>query len=271
MLGLSRRCAVIGHPIAHSLSPTIHRAAYRYLGLDWSYQGFDVPPGGLAEFVAGLGSAWRGLSVTMPHKAALLEFGAPDEFAALTGAANTLILDAEPKVYNTDIPGAVQAMRARGIEGIEEAIVLGAGSTAKSLLVALSSIGVRQVRVQLRDLARGVFLVELADQLGVEIEFSPLGLAEETALLVNTLPPGVADPFAEALVVGADAVFDVSYDPWPTRLAGLAQAAGLRLVSGLDLLCAQALGQIELMTGHSVPVESLLKAAEAELAARAQR
>jgi shikimate 5-dehydrogenase len=85
------RCAVIGHPVAHSLSPAIHRAAYQVLGLEWSYQAIDVEPGGLRAFIEGLDGSWRGLSVTMPHKADLVELGETDATVDMLGAANTWV------------------------------------------------------------------------------------------------------------------------------------------------------------------------------------
>ena len=84
---------MIGHPVAHSLSPVLHRAAYRHLGLNWEYAAVDVPPGQLSAFLAGLDERWRGLSVTMPHKQELLGFGAGDATTELVGAANTLVLE----------------------------------------------------------------------------------------------------------------------------------------------------------------------------------
>src|SRR6476619_2857343 len=97
------RCAVLGSPIAHSLSPVLHRAAYAELGLDWTYDRFEVRAEELPAFVAGLDGSWRGLSLTMPLKVAVLELGEVDPLAALAGAGNTLILEPHGRrVYNTD-------------------------------------------------------------------------------------------------------------------------------------------------------------------------
>ncbi|MEK6740223.1 MAG: shikimate dehydrogenase, partial [Actinomycetota bacterium] len=107
------RCAVVGHPAAHSLSPAIHRAAYQVLGLEWSYQAIDVEPGGLRAFVEGLDGSWRGLSVTMPHKADLVELGETDVTVDMLGAANTWVCrDGTTIVRNTDVTGAEAALRA---------------------------------------------------------------------------------------------------------------------------------------------------------------
>ena len=107
------RCAVIGHPVAHSLSPAIHHAAYQVLGLDWSYQAIDVEPGGLRAFVGSLDDSWRGLSVTMPHKVDVIEFGETDATVDVLGAANTWVRrDGKAIIRNTDVTGAGDALRA---------------------------------------------------------------------------------------------------------------------------------------------------------------
>ena len=110
-----RRCAVLGSPIAHSLSPVLHRAAYDALGLDWSYDAVEVSEDGLPGFLDGLDGSWRGLSLTMPLKRTVVPL--LDEMsarAAQARAANTVVLDAGRRVgHNTDIPGAVAAIRER--------------------------------------------------------------------------------------------------------------------------------------------------------------
>lgn len=149
-----RRCAVVGHPVRHSLSPALHTAAYRRLGLDWTYTAIDVEPGGFDRFVAGLDRReWRGLSVTMPHKPDVARHGVPDEAVRLTGVANTLVLGAGPAddtVANTDVPGFVLALRERGIEQLDRVTLVGNGATALSALAASARLGARHVTVTLR-------------------------------------------------------------------------------------------------------------------------
>ena len=105
------RCAVLGSPIAHSLSPLLHRAAYAALGLDWQYERFEMSAEGLPDFVAGLDSSWRGLSLTMPLKETVLGLGEVEPVARLAGAGNTLILGERRSVYNTDVSGLAWAVR----------------------------------------------------------------------------------------------------------------------------------------------------------------
>ncbi|HNN48783.1 MAG TPA: hypothetical protein PKM12_07400 [Marmoricola sp.] len=112
------RCAVLGSPIAHSLSPALHRAAYRSLGLDWTYEAIEVDSASLTGFVEGLGEQWRGLSLTMPLKRTVLPLlTEQDLWVTRSGAANTVILeDGQRRGFNTDIPGAMAALKERSVQ-----------------------------------------------------------------------------------------------------------------------------------------------------------
>jgi len=271
MYGLARRCAVVGHPVAHSLSPALHRAAYAALGLDWQFDAIDVPPGRLPGFVAGLDETWRGLAVTMPHKADAVTIGQPDQTVRRLGVANTIVLVPDGvQVHNTDVAGFVTALEYRRLNDVTEAILLGAGATARAALMALASLGVLKVGVQVRDAQRAGSLLTLADELGVDCAVEPLGTQHATDLLLSTLPSDAASQWT-SLVSCAQVVFDVSYDPWPTPLADAAISAGRPLVTGLDLLCGQAVYQIDLMTGNTVDFETLFSAGHAELQRRQLR
>ena len=275
------RCAVLGRPIAHSLSPVLHRAAYDALGLDWSNDADEVGAEGLEDFLAGLDDSWRGLSLTMPLKRRLMELVTPadevDRWARLARAANTLVLGPRRVVANTDVPGAVDAIRSRVQDPVGRAVVLGGGATAASVLLALAELGCRRARVLAREPARAAEAVAAAARhpAGMQVETGPLddihpGTSGDADLLVSTIP---ADAQGEALlraVAGVPAVFDVLYDPWPTPLAGAALASGRILVTGLDLLVAQAALQVQLMTGaEDVPRTAMRAAGERALAARA--
>jgi shikimate dehydrogenase len=243
----------------------LHAAAYRDLGLDWTFEALPVAPGQLAQFVAGLDDSWRGLAVTMPHKEALLKLGEPEPDALLVEAGNTLILGAQPKVFNTDISGFQSALCDYKIEAVSSAVLVGAGATARSALVALSRMGLRQVVIQSRS-DRGVErLSTLAEQLGVEWSWTPIGSHEACDILVSTLPSGAADTYAEALASGSDSIFDVSYGTWPSVLANTARRldprTNKRVISGVDLLAGQAVRQIELFTGGSSVEAGRLRAA----------
>lgn len=270
------RCAVLGSPIEHSLSPVLHRAAYAHLGLtDWRYDRIEVTEAELPGFVAGLGPEWRGLSLTMPLKTAVLELADTDHGTKLVGAANTLVLrdNGERWASNTDVSGFAAALRANRIRRTGTAILVGSGATARSAVAGLARSATRELAVVARTPARAEPLVKLASSLGVEARIipwrtirGPLDLPESD-LVVQTAVARAADPIAELLVGRTRAVFDVIYDPWPTRLAAVAAAEGLKVVDGLALLVHQAVDQVELMTGHTVPAEVLMSAGRAALEA----
>lgn len=269
----ARRCAVVGHPVAHSLSPAMHRAAYEQLGLDWTYDAVDVEPGGLTRFVAGLDASWRALSITAPHKDDAVAFGEPDDVVELTGAANTWVRgvgsDGRDLVRNTDVPGYGVAFAAHGVRDVASALLVGNGATARSALVGLARLGVGRITVLARRPERAVDLVALAERLGVRAEVVRLGeVAPEADLLVSTVPAEGPAAHAEQLVGLAPVVFDSVYDPWPTPLAAAAERRGRLVLNGLDLLAGQAVEQVRWMTGGQVGFELLRSAAQDAIGAR---
>ncbi len=264
------RCGVVGFPAKHSLSPTIHAAAYQSLGLDWEYDSYEVEPDALASWFASLGREWRGLSVTMPHKEAAARLGLPDDDVARTGVANTVIWhsDGGRTVHNTDIAGFVDALDSARFPVSGEATVLGAGATAASALVALARWGVPKVTVLARRPQAAGELVEWASGLGIRVEVGAWPSAG-AGLLVSTVPAaGAATVVPHLDWKRIDGIFDVSYHPWPSPLAGAAIAAGVPVIDGLDLLVHQARHQVRLMTGQDVPAEVLQSAARNELGRR---
>jgi shikimate dehydrogenase len=275
------KCAVVGDPIDHSLSPVLHRAAYDALGLDWSYEAVQVPAGGLDEFLDGLDASWRGLSLTMPFKReAVPLLTTQDEWVRLTGAANTILLgpDGAREGLNTDVPGATAALAGQGVAALPRAVVLGAGATAVSMVFALAELGLEHVTLLAREPSRSGETVRILAQhlRGVSYEVRPLAEAAEHSLAadiaVSTLPASAQTPELVAALAEVPVLFDAVYDPWPTPLAASAEATGRTLVTGLDLLVAQARDQVRAMTGASdVPVGEMRAAAEKELEARGAR
>ena len=268
-LGSARRCAVLGSPIQHSLSPALHRAAYARLGLAWTYDRVEVDERGLAAFVRELDSSWRGLSLTMPLKVAVLELGDVDQLASLAGAGNTLILEGGSRtVHNTDVGGLTWAVGEVTTSPPQRVTILGAGATASAALIAASQLGAQQVTIVVRTPARAEPLRPLAVQLGVELDIRPWwARLPDADLAVSTVVSGAADTIAPSVVDAVPVIVDVIYDPWPTVLATTAEGAGCTVINGRDLLVGQALLQIELMTGHSVPADVLYAALPAELSA----
>ncbi len=272
-----RRCAVLGSPVAHSLSPVLHRAAYAYLGLDWVYERHQVEADGLADFVGTLDSSWRGLSCTMPLKEAVVPLGVCDDLVAALGVGNTVVFEGAPcdptttRIHNTDVPGLESALRAAGASGATSALLLGNGATARSAVLALALLGVTTVGVLARDPVKTELLAGLGTRYGVAVRH--LGLTDAlppSDVAVSSVPAGVAAGQAKALTEAARIVFDAVYDPWPTPLASAAGARGRIVVSGLDLLAHQAVGQVQLFTGLSVPASVLLTAGQEALRARSR-
>jgi shikimate dehydrogenase len=274
-----KRCAVLGAPIAHSLSPVLHRAAYASLGLrDWAYDAVACDEAALPGLLDGLDASWAGLSLTMPLKRAVLPLlDDVSELAVTVGGANTVTFrDGRRRGDNTDVAGIVAALAEAGGPPPRSAVVLGAGATAASTLAALREMGVADVTVLARDLRRTTDLREAADRLGAAPGIAPLDDIKDhlgADLLVSTLPSGAADALAP-LVAGAPprVVFDVVYAPWPTTLGAAAADAGAAVVGGLPMLVHQAARQVELMTGRRVPetvVADMRAAGESELARRA--
>lgn len=267
---MTARAAVLGRPVAHSLSPVLHRAAYQAMGLTgWDYRAVECVEADLAGVLAGLGPDWVGLSLTMPLKRVATAVAAEvSPLVARVGAANTLLpRDAGWRAENTDVGGMVDALREAGTTDATGAVVLGAGGTAQAALAALAELGERQPTVLVREPGRTGDLRATADRLGVAVRVVR-GLDDAVVyrapLVISTVPAGAADRVARPRWAARPGVlFDVVYDPWPTPLARSAAAAGRRVVSGLDLLLHQAVRQVRLMTGRDdVPVDAMRAAVD---------
>ena len=176
-----RRAAVCGSPIAHSLSPVLHRAAYAALGLhDWTYDLLEVDEERLPAVVGALDASWAGLSLTMPLKQAVI--GLLDEvspFARAVDAVNTVVVEAVPDAgdggvrlrgENTDVDGIVAALAGHGVPAVERGVVVGGGATARSALVALLRAGCRRPVAVVRGAHRAAELQAVAARLGGAVE-----------------------------------------------------------------------------------------------------
>ena len=278
-----RRAAVLGHPIGHSLSPVLHRAAYDALGLTgWSYQAVDVDEAGLADFLSGLDDSWAGLSLTMPLKRVVRPLlVAESALATAVGAVNTVTFTPDgPYGDNTDVPGLVAALREIGVERVHRASVLGGGATATSAIAALRELGCHRPTVHVRRRSTIVQLQDAAERLQMRpvpagLDAEGLAALADAELVISTVPAGAADALTEPLLVAArrrtgalPPLMDVVYAPWPTVLARRWTDVGGRAVGGFLLLLHQAGEQVRLMTGHPAPLERMRRAGEAELARR---
>ena len=306
------RSAVIGRPVNHSLSPVLHRAAYRGLGLeDWTYGTMPVEPSQLEGILTEVSSpaereaVWAGLSVTMPHKRALLPMlDVVDPLAAVVGVVNTVVAQRSgtgPALLagvNTDVAGIVGALRETAVPPARpgqappsgrSAVVLGSGATACSALAALSELGVTDLTVAARRHAGPGRAATAAHRMGLEIAtltWRPGQASSDTAvaeslvrsdLVISTLPARAADTLAGPLATALEhsggpapgaVMLDVVYAPWPTPLASAWSGAGGATAPGWLMLLHQAVPQVTLMTGRTPPTAPMRRALHEALAAR---
>lgn len=243
-----RRFEVWGDPIAHSLSPVLHRAAYAQLGWDWEYERRRVDEAGFATALTGRDVDLGGLSLTYPLKnAAWAASEVRDARAELTGAVNTLVFGMGAVVgFNTDVGGIVADLREHGLDGVSRARIIGSGATATSALVALREHGVDHVEVVSR--REPVTLLDLGIRIGVPVGHRGLGADgyDPVDLTVATLPGGIAlpDETAAALAAAGGTLYDVVYGHWPTTLASAWLARGAVAIPGIGMLLHQAVLQI---------------------------
>ena len=284
--GSTRVAAVIGDPIAHSLSPTLHNEAFRVLGLDWVYVAFRVPPGEGAAAVAAMRTlGLAGLSVTMPHKADAA--GAVDRLgpvAARLGVVNTVsrVVDAEGEELlgeSTDGAGYLDSLAEDGFDPAgRRGLVLGTGGAARAVTLALAGAGAAQVVVAGRRAEAVSACASLAGRTGSGVDAADAVALEAEIraadLIVNATPvgmqPGDGLPFdlSGAWLGPGQFVSDLIYAPAVTPLLAEARAAGSAWANGLGMLIHQAGHQVRMWTGQRPPLEAMSAAAVRALAHR---
>ena len=270
-----RAACLIGWPAAHSRSPLIHHHWLRTLGIEGGYVIEAVPPDDLRDFVLRLSlRGFAGANVTIPHKENVLELSTPDERARAIGAANTLwFADGELRSTNTDVEGFTNNLDAcaPGWDKVDEALVLGAGGSARAVVFGLIERGIKRVHLANRTLARAQVL---AEKFGDAVQPAPRdqvdGLLSRAKLLVNTTSLGMHGQGALEVDVGRlpvqAVVADLVYVPLETELLKAARARGLRTADGLGMLLHQAVRGFELWFGRRPQVTSELRAiVEADL------
>ncbi len=270
----TRAVGVIGTPIRHSLSPAIFQAAFDACGLDWAFLAFDVADGAAPSAMAGVRAlGLEGVSVTMPHKAAVLSaLDELDGVAEALGAVNCVVRRGERLLgHNTDGGGLLDSLRLD--EGIDVAgwrcAILGAGGAGRAVAHALGEAGAAAVVVVNRTRDRAIAAAALAGPVGA------VGEAEQVAgadLVVNATSVGMGDdgglPVETALLGSGQVVVDLVYHPAQTPLLAAAAAAGARAVGGLGMLVHQAGRAFELWTGEAPPLEAMATGARRALVAR---
>lgn len=266
---VTRRAAVLGSPIEHSLSPILHEAGYAALGLDeWDYTRIECTGEQLPGLVGSIDDSYVGFSVTMPGKFAALDFADEvTERARLIGSANTLVRTAAGwRADNTDCDGVAGALdELLGAEATpDHCLVIGGGGTARPALWTLAQRGVRRVTVVNRS-DRRAELEPLACSHGASFELVGYeedleDLASEVDVIVSTVPSASLEGREPELAHAP--VLDVIYDPWPTPLVAQAAANGYRTVGGHVMLAYQSFGQFEQFTGYAAPRAAMREALE---------
>jgi len=258
----TRVAAVIGDPISHSLSPRLHNAAFAALGLDWIYVACHVPEGGVTEAIEDMRNlGFEGLSVTMPHKAAVAS--AVDTLsttATKLGVVNCVRVQDEQLVgENTDGVGLLNSLRSQmriDVDGLG-VVIVGAGGAARSVALALVENG-STVGVYNRTERSAVEVVEIVGGASSVVHQSAI---READLIINATPLGMAMndslPFDVDLLRDGQRVIDLIYKPAKTALLEEAESRGLQTLNGLGMLLYQAGEQFRLWTGHQPPIKRM--------------
>ena len=267
------RAAVLGRPVAHSLSPLLHRAAYAALGLDdWTYDALDIGAEDLPVLLAGLGEEWRGFSVTMPCKQAAVDVAdVVEPLPRLLHAANTLVrtdggLAGGEHRRHRRRDGAAAGRRRGGRPAVDPRRRRDGGRRGRGAVLARRRArrGRRPRTGPGRGRRSGVL-----DVLGVPATVDPLAGPTSTRRWWSAPCRSTPSPTCSALPWRAGhTVLDVLYAPWPTPLAERVADAGGTVVGGLDVLFWQATVQVELMTGQPAPIAAMRRALDAAVAAR---
>jgi shikimate dehydrogenase len=253
---------LIGNPVAHSLSPVMHNQAFAATGYNGIYLAFRVTdPVTAIKGIAALN--FKGVSVTLPHKVAVMEYlDAVDETAARIGAVNTIVNNQGRLIgYNTDCAGALEALRTRTSIKDKSVALIGAGGTARAIGFGLVAAG-GQVTILNRTRVSGERLA--AD---LQAQFLPLDkwAANHYEILINTTPVGMhpetdATPIPKEDLSKDMVVMDIVYNPLETRFLKDAVASGCRIINGVDMFVFQGAQQFELWTGRKAPVEAMRQA-----------
>ena len=264
--------AVIGDPIDHSLSPTIHNAAFREMGMDHSYIAYRVPAGELADGVDAIRRVGiAGFNVTVPHKVGIMGLlDRADGDCARIGAANTVLLDDDGKLvgHNTDASGFMDPIWRRNLTVVgSKVLVIGAGGAARALVAAFAAEGAVEIVVANRTDSKAKELAGFAGEQGAVSSAVPLGEVPETArgckFIVNGATLGMRgeeSPVPEEAIGPDSIVYDIVYKPVATDLVIKARRRGAEVIYGYEMLVGQACLSFELWHGVKAPYEAMRRA-----------
>ena len=250
----SINAAVLGFPIAHSLSPVLHGKAFDVLGIAGRYEAIEVESGGLAEFLKSRGQSYDYLSLTMPLKEEVLAIAHEsnieiDELSERIQSVNTLVKKGSGwNATSTDGSGFIKALANAGYDHFNSVLILGAGGTARAVAGALDDIA-QSVSIMGRSVRRNAGIAACFRKVAPEfIAWDDQIDLREFDLVVNTTPSGAADLVAENIPSQVEGLlFDVLYKPWPTLIARRWSDGGGKVISGLELLLYQGIDQINIV------------------------
>lgn len=280
-------CAVIGNPIEHSLSPAIHNTAFKKKKQNYAYVAFRVE--NLKEAMPGVRAmGLKGLSVTIPHKVAVMEYlDDIDPVARNIGAVNTVVHQEDGTLWgtNTDGTGALSALKSAGAQ-LENArvVLIGSGGAARAIAFTLAcQTSIRKLTITGVEMEQ---LEALADDVraasGKDVSYRPADPATyaeilpDTGILINASPVGMSPktqdtPVDAELINQKTAVFDIVYNPLKTRLLKEAEAKGCLVVPGAEMFVQQAVAQFELWTGQNAPVKEMRQVVLYQLGEKSHR
>jgi len=250
----SINAAVLGFPIAHSLSPVLHGKAFDVLGIAGRYEAIEVESGGLAEFLKSRGQSYDYLSLTMPLKEEVLAIAHQsnieiDDLSERIQSVNTLVKKGSGwSATSTDGSGFIKALANVGYDHFNSVLILGAGGTARAVAGALDDIA-QSVSIMGRSVRRNAGIAACFRKVAPEfIAWDDQIDLREFDLVVNTTPSGAADLVAENIPSQVEGLlFDVLYKPWPTLIARRWSDGGGKVISGLELLLYQGIDQINIV------------------------
>ncbi len=280
-----KRYVVVGYPLEHSLSPLMHNAAFAAAGLshEFEYGACPMKKNRLSLLVKAIvDGKIHGANVTMPHKSAILNYLAIlHDDAMSAGCVNTVFLDNGTVTgCNTDIPGFMRSIMESEVpvKG-ERATVVGSGGAAKSVLIGLSKLGIREVTVFARSMTKARRLADLVvSKYGIEFDYHDLQSivkrSRSSALLVNCTPIGMRGhsidrtPIPKSVLKNTQTVMDLVYNPIHTRLLGEAKETGCHTISGENMFVYQGATSFEIWTGKKAPIEVMRKTVQRALQGR---
>lgn len=282
---MGQELGIIGYPIGHSISPVFQQAALDHLGMDATYQAWEVAPDGVGDFIKGLRRpGLLGINITLPHKEAVIPYlDHVDQRATEAGAVNTIVhRDGSLTGHNTDGYGFLQALREGGKfepRG-RRVLVLGAGGAARGVTLALIGEGVAELNIANRTLPRAEQLAGLVRAGGIAGQALPMtwsDLAEAAVradLIVNCTsigmthgPDATGTPLLQQQIPPTALVYDLVYNPLETPLLREASRAGAATLGGIQMLVHQGAASFEMWTGKSPPISVMLAAATKAMAA----